>query len=98
MPIYEYVCDVCGKSQERLVSFKNVQEFIPCPCGGSAHKVISAPAFHLKGNGWYESDYKKASKQESQKETEKPKGGEKVVECPAKTDSTECKACCNSVA
>jgi len=29
-----------------------------CPsCGGSLHKIISSCAFHLKGSGWYVTDY-----------------------------------------
>jgi putative FmdB family regulatory protein len=26
-------------------------------CGGSLHKIISSCAFHLKGSGWYVTDY-----------------------------------------
>ena len=29
-----------------------------CPgCGGNLHKIISSCAFHLKGSGWYVTDY-----------------------------------------
>ena len=29
-----------------------------CPhCGGRLEKLISSPAFHLKGSGWYVTDY-----------------------------------------
>jgi len=30
-----------------------------CPkCGGEAKKIISLSSFHLKGGGWYVTDYK----------------------------------------
>jgi putative FmdB family regulatory protein len=57
MPIYEYQCAACGQVVERWqkVSDAPLNE---CPtCGGSLHKLISSCAFHLKGSGWYVTDY-----------------------------------------
>jgi putative FmdB family regulatory protein len=57
MPIYEYQCAACGKVVERWqkVADPPLRE---CPvCGGSLHKIISSCAFHLKGGGWYVTDY-----------------------------------------
>jgi len=57
MPIYEYQCAACGKVVERWqkISDSPLRE---CPaCGGSLHKIISSCAFHLKGSGWYVTDY-----------------------------------------
>ncbi len=57
MPIYEYQCAACGQVVERWqkISDSPLRE---CPaCGGSLHKIISSCAFHLKGSGWYVTDY-----------------------------------------
>jgi putative FmdB family regulatory protein len=59
MPLYEYECDACGHRFEIIRKFSDppVQK---CPvCGGGVHKLQSAPAFHLKGSGWYITDYAK---------------------------------------
>ena len=57
MPIYEYQCAACGQVVEKWqkVADPPLKE---CPaCGGSLHKIISSCAFHLKGSGWYVTDY-----------------------------------------
>ena len=57
MPIYEYQCAACGQVVER---WQKISDFplADCPaCGGSLHKIISSCAFHLKGSGWYVTDY-----------------------------------------
>ncbi|MDQ8039602.1 MAG: zinc ribbon domain-containing protein [Rickettsiella sp.] len=63
MPIYEYQCDACGHHFDTIQSFKD-EALIHCPvCGEpSLKKLISAPAFHLKGTGWYETDFKNPAK------------------------------------
>ena len=59
MPIYEYRCESCGHTLDALqkVSDEPLKE---CPsCDRAALKrLISAPAFRLKGSGWYETDFK----------------------------------------
>jgi putative FmdB family regulatory protein len=43
MPIYVYKCIECGKEfEEYTVSFEN-GEHTSCKCGGTAHKIMSAP-------------------------------------------------------
>lgn len=57
MPIYEYKCTVCGKVTETWQKFSD-EPLTVCPaCGGAMCKLISNCAFHLKGSGWYVSDY-----------------------------------------
>ena len=60
MPIYEYQCDDCGATLEKLQRLSDAP-LIDCPkCGKSAlRKLVSAPSFRLKGGGWYETDFKK---------------------------------------
>jgi putative FmdB family regulatory protein len=59
MPIYEYQCEKCGKFFEifQKMSDKTLTECKECK--GKLNKLISNCAFHLKGNGWYVTDYKK---------------------------------------
>ncbi len=59
MPIYEYQCSGCGKRFEifQKISDKPLTECNECK--GKLSKLISNCAFHLKGNGWYVTDYKK---------------------------------------
>jgi putative FmdB family regulatory protein len=79
MPIYEYVCQSCGKTLEALqkVSDPPLSECPAC-AKPSLVKRVSAAGFRLKGNGWYETDFKKegekkrnlAESSESSKSTE----------------------------
>lgn len=57
MPIYEYQCAACGRVVEK---WQKISEgpLTTCPaCGGGLSKLISSCAFHLKGSGWYVTDY-----------------------------------------
>jgi len=57
VPIYEYQCCSCGRITEALQKFSDVP-LVECPhCKGSLYKLISHSAFHLKGSGWYVTDY-----------------------------------------
>ncbi|MGD0828179.1 MAG: zinc ribbon domain-containing protein [Desulfobaccales bacterium] len=57
MPIYEYQCAACGQVLEKSQKFSE-EPLKTCPaCGGALSKLISSCAFHLKGNGWYVTDY-----------------------------------------
>jgi putative FmdB family regulatory protein len=59
MPIYEYRCGACGHHLEALQGMTE-SPLRKCPeCGKSQLKrLVSASAFRLKGNGWYETDFK----------------------------------------
>ena len=57
MPLYEYECTACHKHTEKIQKFSD-PEITTCPhCGGALKRVISAPAFSLKGGGWYADGY-----------------------------------------
>ena len=57
MPIYEYRCQVCHHEFERMQKFSD-PPIAACPtCDGAVQKLISRSAFHLKGSGWYVTDY-----------------------------------------
>lgn len=61
MPLYEYRCERCSNEFEVLV--RRSDTAICCPsCGGNeASKKVSRSSFHLKGTGWYASEYASAS-------------------------------------
>jgi putative FmdB family regulatory protein len=57
MPIYEYKCEKCGKKFEVFQDIKD-GEIKNCRfCNGPVNKLISLSSFHLKGSGWYVTDY-----------------------------------------
>ena len=57
MPIYEYKCRKCGEE------FEVFQQITAPPvksckfCKGAVQKLMSLSSFHLKGSGWYATDY-----------------------------------------
>lgn len=58
MPIYEYKCDnghVFDVMQK--MSEESLTECVEC--GAPAHRVLTAPAVHFKGSGFYNTDYGK---------------------------------------
>ena len=57
MPLYEYACSNCGQTLEIIQKFSD-DPLTQCPkCNDSLEKVLSAPAVHFKGSGWYVTDY-----------------------------------------
>lgn len=75
MPIYEYQCGRCGKIEERIQKFSD-EPLTNCKhCSGKLNKLISHSAFHLKGTGWYVTDYAgKNQKKKPDSSTEKSAG------------------------
>ena len=70
MPIYEYECSNCGCVKEVWQHFSD-KPLTKCElCDGKMKKLISQSTFHLKGSGWYVTDYaSKGSSAGSIKET-----------------------------
>ena len=71
MPIYEYKCNSCGKRNEILqkISDPPAQECPSCHAN-ELKRVISASAFHLKGTGWYVTDFRDKGKPKTKADTE----------------------------
>jgi putative FmdB family regulatory protein len=59
MPIYEYRCSSCGFQKEYLRKLSD-PVLTDCPeCGKQTFsKMLSAAGFHLKGSGWYATDFR----------------------------------------
>jgi len=62
MPIYEYECSKCGHVEEVLQKFSDKPLSKCSLCSGKLRKLMSQSTFHLKGSGWYVTDYAKKSK------------------------------------
>lgn len=91
MPIYEYGCQNCGHVLDALQKMSD-DPLVDCPkCGAPALKrLISAPRFRLKGDGWYETDFKKDNQRNLAKgDSEKPAKTEdkKADAKPSKSES-----------
>ena len=97
MPLREYQCEACGHRFE-IIQKMSDPPVETCPkCGGAVHKLQAAPAFHLKGTGWYVTDYAKKDSSDSKQSdadstaAEKPAAdkGAKSADPPASPSTTD---------
>jgi putative FmdB family regulatory protein len=58
VPIYEYKCDN-GHVFDVLQKMVDEPLTTCVECGAPAHRVLTAPAVHFKGSGFYNTDYGK---------------------------------------
>jgi putative FmdB family regulatory protein len=58
VPIYEYKCDN-GHVFDVLQKMSDESLTECVECGAPAHRVLTAPAVHFKGSGFYNTDYGK---------------------------------------
>ncbi len=83
MPIYEYQCEACSHQIEVIQKVSD-DPLKDCPACGkdSLKKLVSAAAFHLKGTGWYETDFKNKPKpkDEAKKDNSGPQKDAKKAE------------------
>jgi putative FmdB family regulatory protein len=71
MPLYEYECGSCGRRFERIQKFSDPPlETCPHCSAGPVKRLISSPAIHFKGSGWYINDYARKDTKDA-KETAK---------------------------
>lgn len=75
MPIYEYSCAGCGCTTEAWQKLSDPPLSDCASCGGKMKKLISRNSFHLKGSGWYVTDYagKSAKDENSDKQADSGK-------------------------
>jgi len=70
MPIYEYHCSKCGEFE--VMQRISDKELRTCPtCRRKVTKLISSTTFHLKGSGWYITDYARKGKGSGEPTAEK---------------------------
>ena len=89
MPVYEYECGSCGGRFDAIQRFSDpvLTECRLCNVKG-VRKVLTAPAFVLKGSGWYVTDYPSADRKKAS-ESEKPADVGETTK-PAGCTSTAC--------
>ena len=90
MPTYEYECAKCKRTFERLQGFSEepLKKCIFEGCNGKVHRLVSAGSgFIFKGNGFYETDYKKKGSGNG--------SSKKAKECPA-AEGGSCSSCPNA--
>ena len=89
MPIYEYECTKCGNHMEVWQKFSDAPVTQCDCCHGKVRKVISQSAFHLKGTGWYVTDYasKSGSRSGETKKSETKPETKAETKAEAKTES-----------
>ncbi len=97
MPVYEYECQKCSKVTEAMQKFSD-SPLTECPhCAGELRKMISQSSFHLKGSGWYVTDYARkgdsapAGKKDNPAETSNKsseKSGDATASTPAPSSGT----------
>ncbi len=90
MPFYEYQCGACQHRLEALQKFSD-DPLVECPACGAAElqRLMSAPAFRLKGGGWYETDFKSGNKRHLAESSDAKPATEKTDSKPV--DSTPAK-------
>lgn len=63
MPIYAYRCASCGVEKDVLQKFSDAPLTVCPACAAeSFQRVLTAPAFQLKGSGWYVTDFRDGNK------------------------------------
>jgi putative FmdB family regulatory protein len=97
MPIYEYECTQCGQIEEALQKFSDKPLKKCRHCAGKLAKLVSQSSFHLKGSGWYVTDYADKSKK-SAPSSQKTEDSKSVESKSADTDSPPAKKSSDSSA
>ena len=63
MPIYEYKCNKCNTTQDKIVTYSDRKETSQCPLCFNGDLIyvdkIHNGSFYLKGTGWYQTDFRK---------------------------------------
>jgi putative FmdB family regulatory protein len=83
MPIYAYRCERCGHAKDVIQKFSDTPLSICPECGADAfRKQLTAPAFQLKGSGWYVTDFRDGGRKPAAKDAPAPAAGGEAA--PAK--------------
>ena len=73
MPRFDFECTKCKKTFEEVIPFGS-KDFPKCQkCNSKTKKLISPPAIHFKGSGFYVTDSKSVKKEDKSKKKKKDK-------------------------
>jgi putative FmdB family regulatory protein len=88
VPVYQYACTECGEQLEVRQSFTD-DALTVCPaCAGRLRKVLSAVGVVFKGSGFYRTDSRTATKEQSGSSTTSNGSSEKSDATPAAVSTT----------
>jgi putative FmdB family regulatory protein len=89
MPLYEYRCEACNEVFEAMQKFSDDPLTVHQNCGGRVERLLSAPAFHLKGSGWYITDYARggSAKKDGKPEAQAESSAKSETKTETKTES-----------
>ena len=91
MPIYEYDCPACGRVE--VMQKASDAELSKCPyCAENGKKskvkrVLSQSSFHLKGSGWYKTDYAGGSSSSTSASSTRTETAKTETKTETKTES-----------
>jgi len=88
VPIYEYACKKCGHQAEIWQKFSDPLISKCELCHGKMKKIISQSTFHLKGSGWYVTDYasKRGGKETKSTKSDKDTGSKETKSAADKSE------------
>ncbi len=94
MPIYEYRCSKCEGITEILQKFDDPMPSRCESCGAEASlsKLISQSSFHLKGTGWYVTDFKNKAQQKAAPKSESADQAKLSQNEPGQSESGQAEA------
>jgi putative FmdB family regulatory protein len=88
MPIYEYECIKCGHVAEVWQKITDSEPTKCEACKGKMRKLISQSSFHLKGSGWYVTNYKSRRESDKKKSSLDTKPETKTAEDKPKKEAS----------
>jgi len=91
LPIYEYECPNCGVFEVmQKITDEPLQR---CPkCKHKVKKLISESSFHLKGTGWYATDYAQKGKGNGKESKAKDDKAKKGVDLSSESKESKAKS------
>lgn len=91
MPIYAYRCSSCGHEKDVLQKMSDPL-LTTCPAchAETFSKQLTAPGFHLKGSGWYATDFKGGAKSPAENKAEPAPCETKAALPPCQGGSGSC--------
>ncbi len=84
MPVYEYECTKCGHHTEVFQKISDAPLETCSLCNGKIKKLISQSTFHLKGTGWYVTDYASRNRTSEAKKDKAPTATKETEATPTK--------------
>jgi putative FmdB family regulatory protein len=88
VPTYAYACESCGFANDEWLKVSAALPELTCPsCGKASYrKQLTAPAFQLKGSGWYVTDFRQNSTSKSADTDKKDSAATKNEAATSSTD------------